>query len=97
MRFVSCHQFILSSALHYLDDAYPTLKIIILSRLAQNSIRISCAHQGISFINQKEFWGEEDMQEWLDAPKKIDAICQQLVFLNLSVAARSLKDIIHIL
>ncbi len=96
MRFVSCHQFILSGALHYLDDAYPTLKIIILSRLAQNSIRISCAHQAISFINQKEFWGEEDMQEWLDA-QKFDAICQQLVFLNLPVAARSLKDISHIL
>lgn len=36
------------------------------------------------------------MQERLDAPK-FDAICQQLVFLHLSVAARSLKDISHIL
>lgn len=47
-------------------------------------------------LTERNSKGAGDVQEWLDA-QKFDAICQQLVFPNLSGAARSLKDISHIL
>lgn len=87
--------------MYYLDDAYLNCKVNILPRecnaVARNGIRISSARHGFSYINQKEFWGKGDMPRWLDAQKNFDAICWQLVFLHLCVAARSLKDITHIL
>lgn len=54
-----------------------------------------------SFINQKkkkkEFRGEGDMQEWLDVQKNLMLSVSNWFSPNLSVAARSLKDISHIL
>lgn len=58
-------------------------------------------YHSCSFINQKkkkkEFWGEGDMQEWLDVWKNLMLSVSNWFSPNLSVAARSLKDISHIL
>lgn len=72
--FLSCRQFILSGALHYLDDAHSARPIIILSRLGQNCVCISP-----SVLTKKGMRKEERCTRMIRCSKKSDAICHQLV------------------
>lgn len=73
--FVSCLQFILSGALHYLDDTNSVRPTIIWSRPGQKFICISP-----SVLTKKGILKGGRCTRMIRCSEKSDAICHQLVF-----------------